>query len=153
MIRRSLVILLVASTMGCRERFYQSFGSGEAAHQSELAKQGWVPQWLPSEAVAVQVEHDIDTNERWLRFRLPNTSAAALKQNLEKLSDTEVINLRIRSPKKTRWFESLIQQAPETDGSLNAAIFRGNGKTVENSAILLFERTSEDVYAYLPTAQ
>ena len=130
--------------LGCAEQFDHRFETGVAALSSDLARRGWVPEWLPAEARNVHIQHDIDTNEEWLRFEVDEEHRSALVAGLQSLSPAEIRAVTVRSPRRAPWwFEGLIQQEPANDGALNANIFRGEDRLV------LLDRTGASVFAYV----
>jgi hypothetical protein len=139
-----LAIGLVLLAIGCAEQFDHHFETGAAAHSSDLARRGWVPEWLPAEASNVHIQHDLDTNEEWLRFELGEKQRSALVVGLQWLSSADIETVAIRSPRGAPWwFEGLIQQEPANDSALNANIFRGVDRLV------LLEKTGSRVFAYV----
>ena len=128
------------------ERCERNFATGKQALASEAARRGWIPNWLPARAREVQIEFDLDTNERWLSFKIEPSASLSVVENLERLSEEAIRELRIRKPHANWWFEGLIQQQPSNDGALNAEVFAG--AIQGEKLIVLRERESERVFVY-----
>lgn len=71
----------------CFETVTQSYAThAEAAADSAIAR-GWIPAFVPATATEIKEAHDIDTNERWLRFRIPAGDTAFLATRLPLSAD------------------------------------------------------------------
>ena len=65
------ILFAVIAVAGCSrfeqpEIVYPSYA--EAQQAGALGAGRWIPQLLPTSAVHIHEQHDIDTNERWLTF-------------------------------------------------------------------------------------
>jgi hypothetical protein len=140
-------LLLVAQS--CRRieqphRFYRTHA--EAVGAGEVLR-GWLPTWVPPEATDIHVQGDLDTNQRWLRFRLPSAPATAIKSRLMAVSMEQVADIPFSRPSHSDWwFDGLVQQQPANDGALNADVFRANDH--ERHFLVAFDRTSDTVFAW-----
>jgi len=138
--------------LACSEQFNHTYKSGADALSSDEARRGLVPEWLPRQAANIRLQYDSDTNERWLRFRLPADERARLTTHLQPMSEKEVMGLRIGSPRNVDWwFDGLIQQQPADDPALNAELFAGAGDLVPRRAVIAFERGTQETFVYLPS--
>jgi hypothetical protein len=109
------------------------------------------PEWLPPDATDVDLRYDLDTNYRWLNFRLAPEAAIRLQQQLRPLEEQKVLQLTLRRPRGDgRWPDGLIQLQPANDAALNARVFAGNGTPVPRSTSVAFERESKAVYVWIP---
>jgi hypothetical protein len=147
-----LYLLFTALVLaGCGERQTYTFAAGDEARSSEVARRGWIPPWLPSSARAIQLEYDLDTNERWLRFSLPVGKRSSLVAGMRRLTEAQIAQLNIRRPRSSWWFQGLIQQQPANDGALYAEVFELSGRQQDHAFVLL-ERESDTVFAYFPSS-
>ena len=67
----SVVLLALLTGCGWLERPEGSFPSMASALSAGAVSSGWVPAWLPSNALTINTIHDIDTNESALVLDLP----------------------------------------------------------------------------------
>jgi hypothetical protein len=138
--------------LACSEQFHHTYENGAVALSSNEAGHGWVPKWLPRQATDIHLQYDLDTNERWLRFKLSADERVRLKQHLRPMSEQEVMELSIRSPRSVDWwFYNLIEQQPADDGALNAELFFGAGEVVPRKAVIALERGTQETFVYLPS--
>jgi hypothetical protein len=70
---------------------------------------GWVPRLLPPTATAIRTQHNIDTNEVWVRFK---TGAADFDPTKLGFSDTaqETWPTSVRQPRYASWWFSSLTQ-------------------------------------------
>lgn len=137
--------------LACSEQFHYAYESGAVALSSDNVRRGWVPEWLPPEAADVHLQYDIDTNTRWLRFKLSEDARAKFTPYLRRMSEEEVMGLRIQNPRFANWwFYDLIQQQPAVDAALNADLFAGAGNMVPQKAVIAFERETQETFVYIP---
>jgi hypothetical protein len=69
--REWFVAFVVIEAAGCSrferpEASYASYSEAEGA--GALGPGSWIPEFLPVSAIDIREQHNIDTNERWLRF-------------------------------------------------------------------------------------
>ena len=111
-----------------------------------------MPEWLPRQAADIRLQYDLDTNERWLRFKLSVDGRARLRQYLRPMSEKEIMGLRLPRPRSVDWwFDGLIQQQPADDPALNAELFAGDGDVVPRRAVIAFERETQQTFVYVPS--
>ncbi len=73
-----LISLIATILTGCyRETVESSFPTAADALGSPAAANGWIPPWLPEDAVDIHEVHDLDSNEGALVAKLPNESKFA----------------------------------------------------------------------------
>jgi hypothetical protein len=138
--------------LACSEQLNHAYESGAVALSSNEARRGWVPEWLPRQAADIRLQYDLDTNERWLRFKLSADERARLTQYLQPMSEKEIMGLRIRRPRSVDWwFDGLIQQEPADDPALNAELFAGAGDVVPRRAVIALERGTQETFVYVPS--
>ena len=139
----SLLIIVVLSTrFACQYieepyRFYET-------HTDELYMGNWVPKIFPKDITNVHEQHDIDTNEVWVRF---DKGAEPVSTHImKKLSNAEIYNLKLSKPfLASWWFDGLVEQRPANDAALYADVFRGScGENMES--FLAISRTNTNVY-------
>ena len=139
-----MIVLLLSA---CSERFTAYYPKYEDALKAGAIERGWIPEIIPKTATDIHEQHDLDTNEVWLRFDLPSADKDRLIAGMRRLTAREISNVRISHPSRTDWwFEDLVQQAPANDNALNtndiyALKYRGN-----KSGYMAFEEISQRVY-------
>jgi len=74
----------------------------------------WVPDIFPHDIVSIREQHDIDTNEVWLRFSLTESSFSPAQHEYREISKKQLTNYRIRKPiilfwRPNWWFEELVE--------------------------------------------
>ncbi len=78
LVRIAALIALAASPLACRERVGGHFATYADAQRAELDVRGWLPHFVPSTATEIWEEHDLDTNEQWMRFTVPPNDTSVL---------------------------------------------------------------------------
>ena len=138
-----LLCLIVFLLTACSERATKFYPKYEDAANDGAVKRGWIPEIVPKTATEIHEQHDLDTNEVWIRFNIPSLDRSRLTAGLKKLTDEEISKVKLKAPKANWWFEGLIQQSPANDNALNAEIYavKCNG-----DGYLAFDRTSQRVY-------
>lgn len=94
---RACVILFVLPLLSCIEQPYRFYDSYPDAVDAGELERGWLPRWVPPAADAIHLRGDLDTNERWLRFRVPENAARALVQS----STRGATEVRARRPPRS----------------------------------------------------
>jgi hypothetical protein len=156
--RRRLVIILPATVgavfawwaidrLGCVDRLGTSYATAADAIASGDMERGWLPSNLPPIATEIHEEHDLDTNEVWMRFTVSRESALEFVVGLQRLPPQDVERFNVRSPcDRSWWFDGLIEQQPANDGVLNADIYVGASPDSSRTLFVALDRTSSDVY-------
>lgn len=140
------VCLIVILVFGCSERFTEYYPRYEDAMQDGAVKRGWIPGIVPITASEIHEQHDLDGNDVWIRFEAPRLDRNRLARGLKKLSDDEILKLKLRYPMRAEWwFEGLIQQSPANDNALNAEIYTVKCHDDRPSYVAL-DQTSPRVY-------
>jgi hypothetical protein len=145
-IKYLFTLLMLATLSACSNVYNAEYPTYAAAVQAGAVKSGWVPEMVPKTAIDLREQHDIDSNDVWLRFTLPSADKGQIFNNLKKLSDADIMKIKIRYPRKSDWwFEGLIQQSPANDNALNSDIYTFKCHNEKNGYIA-FERNSLKVY-------
>jgi len=128
----------------CSERFTGYYPKYEDAVKDGAVKRGWIPEILPATATEIYEQHDLDTNNVWIRFALPSSDRDRLATGLKRLTDNEIRKIITQPPLATWWFKGLIQQTPTND-SLNANIYAMKCHE-DKTGYLAFDVTGPKVY-------
>lgn len=136
-----MIVLLLSA---CSERSTAYYPKYEDAVKDRAVERGWIPEIVPKSATEIHEEHDLDTNEVWIRFSTSGSDRNRIRTGLKRLSDDEVLKIKLRYPSKANWwFEDLVQQSPSNDNALNAEIY---AVKCVGDGYLAFDRTSQFVY-------
>ncbi len=136
------------------DRFDAGFPTGKAALESELHKKGWIPSWLPENSTDLNLQYDIDSNYRWMSFKLSGNSRFQLMAKFHSVKGEEVENIPTPMPHRVDWwFEGLIQKQPANDAALNTTIFRGNGEDVSGDAYFALGSDGKTIYIWICDVQ
>ena len=145
--RKSRFLLFCAiafQLIACSERETKYYQKYENATNDDAVKRGWIPEIVPKTATEIHEQHDLDTNEVWIRFNVSREEKNRVTAGLKKLTDDEISKIKLKYPSKTSWwFEGLIQQSPSNDNALNSEVFLIN---CNGDGYLAVERDSERVY-------
>lgn len=127
------------------------FKNGTEAHSSSIAKGGWIPDWLPSDATEIHIQYDLDTNYRWMKFRLENKSKETFISNFKEISWENAKNYIESSPRGADWwFRGVIQEQPENGAALNAYFYVGDGTIVSKKIYLAVSKSDDSLYCWIP---
>lgn len=138
-----LVALLLSA---CSERPTSYYPKYEDALKDGAVKRGWIPEIVPETATEIHEQHDIDTNDVWIRFTVSGSEKSRLIAGLKRLRDDEIIKQKLRYPSEASWwFEGLIQQSPADDNALNAEVYSAKCDEGRIGGLAL-DRTSHRVY-------
>jgi hypothetical protein len=67
--------LLIISIAACDDlRAYTQYEDLSAARMSGAVERGWIPEWLPEQAIHIHEHHDLDTNVQAISFRIKSES-------------------------------------------------------------------------------
>lgn len=145
-----LIIISVFLFIRLSELKSEYFNNGSEAQNSATAKGGWIPAWLPSNATEIYIQYNLDTNYRWLKFRLENKLKNDFISNFKKISFEDAKDIFTSGPRGTKWwFRGLIQQQPANDSALNAYFYIGNGTNVSKDVYLAVSRTDDSLYFWI----
>ena len=132
------------------EQPYTHWDSTENMNLSKTYQYGWIPTWFPINAMNIHEQHDIDTNNIWIKFEITDDNNTKFIQNFNQLNQKEIKNLNIRPPFLCNWwFEGLIEQQPSNDNALHAEVYQGNIKSVSNKVFLAKDKLSTDYYIWI----
>ena len=71
-LRFIVIIAILAMSSSCtNDVLDSSYATQSEVKASNAIQRGWIPAWLPSEAMNIREVHNIDTNESALSFNLP----------------------------------------------------------------------------------
>jgi hypothetical protein len=130
--------------IACSERATKYYPKYEDASIDGAVKRGWIPEIVPKTATEIYEQHDLDTNEVWIRFNVQGKENGGVTAGLKKLTDDEISKIKLMYPAKVNWwFEVLIQQSPSNDNALNAEVFRVK---CNGDGYLAIDRVSEKAY-------
>jgi hypothetical protein len=133
--------------LSCFDRKVSFYPTQAAALADGAIDRGWVPGTLPISASGIHEEHDLDTNEVWMRFTVPLADAQQFVSPLRLLSWGEAAALTMRSPCDDGWwFGGLIQAQPANDGALYADVYSGSLPGQPSKVIVAIEQGSSTVY-------
>ena len=76
---------------------YATYGEAERAG---AVRRGWIPAYVPQEAQEILEVHAIDTNQQWLRFKVPEADARVMVRGMQPLSYAEA---HASGGKPSRW--------------------------------------------------
>jgi len=141
-----LSILIVICLLACSERQTHHYPKYEDAVKDGAIKRGWVPEIVPTTAIEIYEQHDLDTNDVWIRFTLSSSERELITRKLKMLSHEEILKIKLRNPSNAHWwFEGLIQQSPANDNALNSNVYAVKCFDGKNGYIA-FDSTSQKVY-------
>ena len=143
-----LVLAVGVSLCGLREgeQPYRRYATLAEAAAGE-GERGWLPAWMPPDATELHVQGDLDTNDWWIRARVPAAGVQSLRRSVVPVPADSV---RVRQPRGRPewWMESLVEQHPENDNGLHADLFRGTGDPVPRTTVIAFDRASDAVFIW-----
>ena len=91
------------ATAGCFwETPDSSFDTASEAIDAGMVNSGWIPGWLPRDAVALREVHNIDTNASELSFEIPNARAIELPNDCKPIAYAQTVQANIQR----RWWPS-----------------------------------------------
>src|SRR5215208_5791503 len=65
------VITIFALCAACGEIQSATYATYADAIAAGAQRRGWLPPFIPATAADIREVHDLDTNQQWLRFRVP----------------------------------------------------------------------------------
>lgn len=63
----AVIIFLFA---GCSENLSETYSDWQAVNASGSMERGWIPKWLPTEAINIKEQHNLDTNALAISFEV-----------------------------------------------------------------------------------
>jgi len=106
-----LVAIPVLLLLSCQEQISVHYGNRVAAVKDSAFERGWLPSQIPSDAVNIYEQHDIDTNRVWIRFDVPTSTRAQLLRSLQQIQDDRIGQLRFPTPRRANWWDLGIVRA------------------------------------------
>lgn len=91
-----------------------------AKHEEAVYAGGWVPRVLPTAATEIHEQHDIDTNEVWVRFQAPKGALDAKTIGFSQVQRDQWPKDARTPPRADWWFGNLSHKSLES-----AALFVG----------------------------
>ena len=151
-IRNSFILLLSVIFLFVLVRNFFQYIENPSSHWDHPEEippsyfnRGWLPQWLPENATNIYQQHNIDTNQIWVKFEVKRDMT--LPKDFTKLNDKHISKLKIPEPYSAFWwFEGLIQQQPANDNALSANIFQKEENNL--TTYLIIDRTSAIYYLF-----
>ena len=66
-----IIFLLLITSSACEDlRRYTVYDDTKSAEADGVYKRGWLPQWVPADAINIHEHHDLDTNDQAISFEL-----------------------------------------------------------------------------------
>ena len=80
--RHSLIVATCLLNSGCFwETTDASYSTAREVIESGYLEKGWIPRWLPSDAIDLQETHNIDSNASELSFSIPSRDSLTLPES------------------------------------------------------------------------
>ena len=70
----TVLILTLCGLGGCGDQYSDTFEDWEAVRRSGSIERGWIPAWLPKQAITIWERHDLDTNAVIVLFDVAENS-------------------------------------------------------------------------------
>ena len=141
------VLALSLFLISCSDEFYSFYKTYDEAVQDGAMKRVWIPNILPTSATEINEQHDLDTNEAWIRFKLSENEREEFTKNLTKLTHEEILEIDLRYPSRANWwFEGLIQKSPAADAALNADIYSITCDGTDKTGYIAIDCCSSHIY-------
>ena len=145
-----VALLAVAANylLGCTDseiktNHYQTYTD---ALNDRAVQRGWYPKLIPASAIDIKEQHDLDTNQVWIRFRISTEDKKVMLDKMRKLTNDEIRSLEIITPKVDGWwFGQLAGQEPKTEGEKITDVYVGtceNGSIYERSYLVIDRENS-----------
>ena len=83
--------MLVIVLSACSERFTEYYLTYDEALKKGAIQRGWIPEVIPKTATEIYEQHDLDTNQVWIRFSLPSIEKDKITTGLKKLTHDEIL--------------------------------------------------------------
>jgi hypothetical protein len=83
-----------------------------AALTDEVFQGGWVPKLLPPTAASIRTQHNIDTNDVWVRFNLGTSEFNPIKQGFQLVPPAGWPKEAKRPRHADWWFSSMSEFSP-----------------------------------------
>lgn len=119
------------------------------AIEDGAVERGWLPEIIPTSAYDIQEQHNLDTNQVWVKFKIPVEDQSSLLGIVNRVSTDEVDAVNVVEPKQDGWWfdETAIRQTDEDEKSLdNVYVTKCEGQNIFDKAYLF--ASSDDTYWY-----
>ena len=94
-LRIALLLLLAATATGCLDTTLDaSYPTMAAAVADDAVSRGWVPDWVPTNAIDLREVHDLDSNESALSFNLPAGTKPTLPARCRPVQASDALQSR-----------------------------------------------------------
>ena len=146
----ALLCCLACSLLACdaTEHRSASYRNYAAAVEDGAVTRGWVPEWVPPEALHLKETHDLDTNQVCLRLSLAEEPRSRLVEGLRQLRPREVEALSACSLNPPWWFEGLIEQQPANDNALYSFVYEAPESQWLPRGYIALDRNGSSVFAW-----
>lgn len=127
--------LFITSVLGgCKEWPGETFDYHFAsfAQAEDIASRGWIPSWVPKNATDIFETHNLDSNNRMLRFSFPADSHLALPPGCKEVAFTDLPS----PPFERTWWTVNVSDSKQFDAK---SVF--------------FDCSEEDDYTYVALTQ
>ena len=96
-----------------------------ATYTEDLHKGLWVPDIFPKDIKEIYEQHNIDTDEVWLRFKIGSKKIDLSHYSI--LSEQQKNNIEFHEPfMASWWFKSVIEQQPANNSILYLNVYKGS---------------------------
>ncbi|NLZ16484.1 MAG: hypothetical protein GX087_01950 [Desulfobulbaceae bacterium] len=82
------LVFFAASLSACRETFEKYYPSYSDVISDKAIERGWIPSWLPENAVNIHEIHNLDTNKSMLTFRFKGEHPIDFNKDCEEIKPT-----------------------------------------------------------------
>ena len=100
-------ILLLSA---CADDMHATYATYEEAREDGAIRRGWIPNFVPVSATNLQESHNLDTNERWLRFQCDAPSLKNIRKELIPILPDQVQLPRLKSTRIRPWWPDALRR-------------------------------------------
>ncbi len=122
----TVVAIAAAALCGCDR--LENPQSEYAALTDEVFRGGWVPKLLPPGATAIRTQHNIDTNEVWVRFKVGTAAFKPADLGFQQAAP-DTWPSHVRRPRYASWWFTSLSQFPPGAAELYVGACRAPGAT------------------------
>lgn len=146
-----VLLAFTAWPSGCDDSEYMTnyYRSYADAVSDGAIQRGWIPELVPASAFEISEQHDLDTNEIWIRFRTDPEDEAAMLAGMTRLEPEEIGALEVDYPgDREMWFDRLSAPESGNSGGIEADVYSGtcDGTSVFSKSYLVKDRNSSYFY-------
>ncbi len=95
-------LLLLGLLGGCSDIKTEHYANYDEAIAGGAAQRGWLPPFVPPAATDIRLTHSLDSNQQWLRFRMPSAAMEMMRRDLSPLSRDEALSRAEADPRKRK---------------------------------------------------